>query len=281
VIFQRLTKYGTQANSHDWFKAIAIILMVIDHIGVYFFPDEYWWRFVGRFSFPLFFFLIGYTYNGLRQDTPADSATWGAYYARMPGLTRKLVNFFWAFNIKSDLLLCLLLITLTNVVVAQTVFPLNILFTVIVCRVAIYLMDKYRILDNWLLAGWLAFTLLHVPLLFVYEYGGVAILISMVGYIVRQNRRSEIKPMAFIILSYLSYGASQMIFFPATFNYLVALYTGLAALFVVLSDYKFQKTYVLPNVTAVNYVIMFISRYSLYVYTAHLLAFKITAKYFM
>jgi hypothetical protein len=281
VILQRLTKYGTQANSHDWLKAIAIILMVIDHIGVYFYPDEYWWRFVGRFSFPLFFFLIGYTYNGLRQDTPADSATWGAYYPRMPRPTQKLVNFFWAFNIKSDLLLCLLLITLANVVIAQAVFPLNILFTVIVCRVALYLMDKYSILDNWLLAGWLGFTLLHVPLLFVYEYGGVAILISMVGYVVRQNRRGEIKALSFIFLSYLSYGASQMIFFPATFNYLVALYTGLAALFVVLSDYKFQKTYILPNVTAVNYVVMFISRYSLYVYTAHLLAFKITAKYFI
>jgi hypothetical protein len=48
-----------------------------------------------------------------------------------------------------------------------------------------------------------------------------------------------------------------------------------------LSDYKFQRTYFLPNITAVNYMVMFISRYSLYVYTAHLLAFKITAKYFV
>lgn len=281
MTFQRLTKYGTQANSHDWLKAIAILLMVVDHIGVYFFSDEYFYRFVGRFSFPVFFFLIGYTYQGLRNDSPADSSTWQQYYIKLPVLLRKLVGFFWAFNIKSDLLLCLLLITLTNYVLTQSIFPLNILFTVIVCRVVLYLLDKYQILENWLLASWLALTLLHIPLVFVYEYGGVAILVSIVGYLIRQHRRSEMKSLIFIFLSYLSYCASQMIFFPATFNYLASLYTGLAVLFVLLSDYKFQKTYILPNLTALNYSIMFISRYSLYVYTAHLLAFKITAKYFV
>lgn len=281
MIFQRLTKYGTQANSHDWLKAIAILLMVVDHIGVYFFPNEYLYRFVGRFSFPIFFFLIGYTYQGLRHDSPADSGAWKNYYTKLPASLQKLLDFFWAFTIKSDLLLCLVLITLTNYVLTQEIFPLNILFTVIVCRVVLYLLNKYHLLDNWLIVTWLVLALLHVPLLFVYEYGSVAILISMVGYLIRQNRKSGIKDLSFIVLSYLSYCASQMIFFPATFNYLVSLYTGIAVLFVLLSDYKFQKTYFLPNITVVNYTIMFISRYSLYVYTAHLLAFKISAKYFI
>ncbi|KPJ90082.1 MAG: hypothetical protein AMJ53_14895 [Gammaproteobacteria bacterium SG8_11] len=282
VIFQRLTKYGTQANSHDWLKAIAILLMVVDHTGVYFFPDEYLYRFVGRFSFPVFFFLIGYTYQGLRSGSPADSdSAWKKYYIQLPASLQKLLVFFWAFTIKSDLLLCLLLITLANYALTQEIFPLNILFTVIVCRVVLYLLDKYHILDNWLIVSWLLLTLLHVPLLFVYEYGSVAILITMVGYLIRHNRRGELKALTFIFLSYLSYCASQMIFFPATFNYLATLYTGMAVLFVLLSDYKFQKTYFFPNITAVNYTVMFISRYSLYVYTAHLLAFKITAKYFI
>jgi hypothetical protein len=281
VIFQRLTKYGTRANSHDWLKAIAILLMVVDHTGVYFFPDEYLYRFVGRFSFPIFFFLIGYTYQGLRSDSPANSAAWRKYYTKLPTPLQKLLNFFWAFTIKSDLLLCLLFITITNYALTQEAFPLNILFTVIVCRVVLYLLEKHQILENWLIASWFLLTLLHVPLVFVYEYGSVAILISIVGYLIRQNRRGELVALVFIFLSYLSYCASQMIYFPATFNYLVSLYTGLAVLFVLLSDYKFHKTYILPNITAVNYTIMFISRYSLYVYTAHLLAFKITANYFI
>ena len=248
---------------------------------MYFFPEEYLFRFVGRFSFPIFFFLIGYTYQGLRHDSPADSSTWKKYYTKLPKVLQKWVNFFWAFNIKSDLLLCLLLITLTDLVVDRQIFPLNILFSVIVCRTVLYLLEKHHILHNWLIASWLLFTLLHVPLVFVFEYGGAAILISIVGYLIRQNRRGEPAALTFIVLSVLTYCASQMISFPATFNYIASLYVGMAALFVFLSDYRLQKTYILPNTTAVNYAVMFISRYSLYVYTVHLLAFKITAKYFM
>ncbi len=280
VIFQRLTKYGTAANSHDWLKAIAILLMVVDHIGVYFFPNEYWYRFVGRFSFPMFFFLIGYTYRGLRSDTPANSdRTWQKTYARLPVPVKKMVDATWALNIKSDLLLCLLLITLVNYALYQSIFPLNILFTVIVCRIALYLLDKYRILENRLLSAWLVLTLLHVPLAFTYEYGGVAILISVMGYLIRQGRRGDAKVLAFIFLTYLAYCASQMFFFPAAFNYVASLYVGMAALFVVLSDYKLRPSAFLPNATMINYPIMFVSRYSLYVYTAHLLAFKMAARY--
>lgn len=281
VIFQRLTKYGTQANSHDWLKTIAILLMVVDHVGVYLFPSEYLFRFVGRFSFPIFFFLIGYTYQGLREDSPASSSAWKKYYIKQPPLLKKVLDFFWALSIKSDLLLCLLLITVSNYLLVQNVFPLNILFTVIVCRIVIYLLDKFQLLDNWLIMSWLFFTLLHVPLIFVYEYGGVAILITILGQLVRKNRQGEIKVRVFIFLSYLSYCASQMVYFPATFNYIASLYIGIAVLFVLLSTYQFQKKFLLPNLSAVNLPVMFISRYSLYVYTAHLLILKITAKYFV
>jgi hypothetical protein len=39
-------------------KVLAIILMVIDHIGLFFFPNLIILRVIGRFSFPLFAFLI-------------------------------------------------------------------------------------------------------------------------------------------------------------------------------------------------------------------------------
>ena len=280
MIFQRLTKYGIQPNSHDWLKAIAILLMVVDHIGVYFYPAEYWYRFVGRFSFPMFFFLIGYTFQGLRSDSPEDSeGAWKKYYLMLPAPLQQLINFTWAFNIKADLLFCLLLITVANYWLTQTLFPLNILFTVIVCRVALYLLEKYNLLDNWLIAGWLVLAVAHVPLVFIYEYGSVAILISVMGYLIRRDRRGEIKSLTFIMLTYLTYCVSQMFFFPPTFNYIALLYTGMAALFVILSDYKLRDTEFLPRLTPVNYSVMFISRYSLYVYTGHLLAFKLAARF--
>jgi hypothetical protein len=39
-------------------KILAIITMVIDHVGLFFFPDIIWFRVVGRLSFPLFAWLI-------------------------------------------------------------------------------------------------------------------------------------------------------------------------------------------------------------------------------
>lgn len=51
-------------------KLIAVILMVIDHVGYFLFPDILILRIIGRLSFPLFAFLIvkgyGYTRNKWR-----------------------------------------------------------------------------------------------------------------------------------------------------------------------------------------------------------------------
>ncbi len=40
-------------------KVLAALLMVIDHIGIIFFPDQLAFRYLGRLSFPLFAWLIG------------------------------------------------------------------------------------------------------------------------------------------------------------------------------------------------------------------------------
>lgn len=39
-------------------KCIAVVTMVIDHIGAYFFPAHLWLRYVGRLAFPIYCFLI-------------------------------------------------------------------------------------------------------------------------------------------------------------------------------------------------------------------------------
>jgi hypothetical protein len=45
-------------------KWIAIITMFIDHIGLFFFPNIYWFRVIGRLAFPLFAWLIA---NGAKH----------------------------------------------------------------------------------------------------------------------------------------------------------------------------------------------------------------------
>jgi hypothetical protein len=44
----------------DAWKLFAITFVLIDHYGLYFDPDEVWWRLFGRLASPVFFFFIGF-----------------------------------------------------------------------------------------------------------------------------------------------------------------------------------------------------------------------------
>ena len=47
-------------NLYDYLKVIAILLMIVDHIGYFLYPDMIELRVIWRWSFPLFFMLIGW-----------------------------------------------------------------------------------------------------------------------------------------------------------------------------------------------------------------------------
>ena len=56
--------------ANDELKIIAVISMLIDHIGAYLFPSAMWLRVIGRISFPIFAFMVAegcrYTKNKIR-----------------------------------------------------------------------------------------------------------------------------------------------------------------------------------------------------------------------
>lgn len=52
---ETINKAGLTSYQLKW---IAIITMVIDHIGAVLFPGEMIWRYVGRLAFPIFCFLL-------------------------------------------------------------------------------------------------------------------------------------------------------------------------------------------------------------------------------
>jgi hypothetical protein len=57
--FEKIAKYG-EFNSYDLLKVRAIVTMIRDHMGVFFFEEIRILRIIGRISFPLFAFCIGY-----------------------------------------------------------------------------------------------------------------------------------------------------------------------------------------------------------------------------
>ena len=53
----------------DFLKFIAMLTMLIDHIGFLFFPSQIVWRIIGRLSFPIFAFLIARGYRFTSSKT--------------------------------------------------------------------------------------------------------------------------------------------------------------------------------------------------------------------
>jgi hypothetical protein len=47
-------------DNTDWLKTVAIILVLVDHVGYFFMEDDSWWSVFGRLAAPTFFFLLGY-----------------------------------------------------------------------------------------------------------------------------------------------------------------------------------------------------------------------------
>lgn len=59
----------TPTHRNDTLKIIALITMLIDHIGAIFFPDEMLWRTIGRIAFPIFSWQLieGYVHTSSRS----------------------------------------------------------------------------------------------------------------------------------------------------------------------------------------------------------------------
>lgn len=51
----------------DIVKSLAVLIMLCDHVGYYLFPDQEWWRAVGRIGMPVWFVMAGWSGIGVRS----------------------------------------------------------------------------------------------------------------------------------------------------------------------------------------------------------------------
>jgi hypothetical protein len=234
-------------TSYDFLKTFAVLTMIIDHIGYYFFPEQLEWRIVGRMSMPVWMFLIGYARS--REITPLLWLGGG-------------------------------LIIIGDVVAGMPLLALNILFTIIVVRLVLNpLMDVATMNRQTMFMIIVTLAILVLPTVFIMDYGTQALLVAMLGYMVRNQQKlgfSNEAIMAFMGVVFIIYMSYQKLIIG--FNTPEAFTTGAGVLLVFIALTQF-KSVTFPEITEKMphiFVSLFqlMGRYTLEIYVAHLLLFK-------
>lgn len=138
---------------YDVFKAIAILTMILDHVGFYFFPYVDIYRAVGRIAAPIFFFLVGYSRS---------------------------------VKIDKNILTAAILLQILYLIINPEFQALNVLFTITILR---FFNKYFKLLKDFLLP--ILFVIVAYTVLFsqyYVEFGTIAILFSLLGYYVREKR---------------------------------------------------------------------------------------------
>ena len=236
-------------TTYDIFKFLAVALMVVDHVGYYFFPEELWWRVAGRICVPIWFFLVGYARS--RDMGPA----------------------MWAGAV---------LLLVGSMASGMYIFPMNILATILVVRFAL---DPFmdRVLKDRK-AFWAANAVLFalvMPTMMIVEYGTQALVLAIFGYIARRvhdgdprvDKNLQTNYMIFSVMCFLVY---QSIAFGFEQSQALALAIGIMGVNFLLL--LFRPGIVKGTEKGAGHVlslpIQMIGRHTLFIYVAHLLVFK-------
>ena len=236
--------------SYDLLKTRAVIFMVIDHIGFFFYPENLWLRTWGRFSAPIWFFLIGYAE------------------------TRHVQKSIWIGGI---------IIAVSRMVSGIYLFPLDVLFVLAGCRLIV---DDViaRALKNYeaFIGMFLLLFFAAIPSMLFFEYGSIGLMLAMLGYVIRHKKEIHMRQstiIAFAVMVGASYALSQILLMPPmSGRQMFTLIAGMEILTVIL--YRFRPTSYPRLTSAVGFfapAIRFMGRYTLEIYVVHLLIFTAIA----
>ncbi len=237
-------------TSYDLLKALALILMITDHVGHHFYPDEMWFRVLGRLCVPIWFFLIGYA----RTDA-----------------------------IPAKILIGGTIVTLSALVAGQYVFPFDILFTIALIRktrngCVIRATQSPQNLRGWFLLLLFA----GVPTGLLFEYGTMGMLFALQGFIARNREalKDRLKPWHIKLFAFVSvffFALLQGIFMPSlSLEQCGVLFVGLFAITALLERFKVAEYPALTRVLTRPgaFLIQIMGRRTLEIYVLHILIFR-------
>lgn len=239
------TRFKNEVSSQDILKALALFIMIIDHLGVYFYPDHIILRAIGRATLPVWFFFVGYNFKAQHL----------------------FIN---------QLFFIAALLEIIAYLFGETIFPLNALFSMFICRVAL---SCYKgIARNHCLNLFEWFVLASVCLVgfylinCIFEYGTLGILMSIWGYNARLKSKNLVMQSLSIALI-IFYTQISIFHFDILNSAICIVLVGMTVY--ALHNYSLK----IFNINgAIKYIINTSSRYTLYLYFLHLVIFIIIRK---
>lgn len=245
-------------TSYDYLKTFAVLTMVVDHIGFYFlkntlgWEDAYiWCRAIGRLSFPVWLFLIG--------------------YSRSRDLSPRLM-------IGAGVLVA------ADVLLGRAIFPLNILFTILLTRMLMgpLLSRALRGTASFWLVN-VGFVLAFIPTGTPVEYGSLGLIMAFLGYLTRHQSEAPMRALVpldgYAIFAAVIYGGFMALLYPFALPQQFLLFGGALVLAVGLCRFR-PVEYALPSGAfgrMTGRLCQFMGRHTFEIYVAHLLMFKLAA----
>lgn len=239
-----LNKYGG-LNSYDLLKAFAIITMIIDHAGLFFLQDIDILRVIGRISFPVFAFCVGYNRKYTFDKTLAILAV-------------------------ISCLASLVLWPHLKYLIRGSVLKASILPSIIIIRIFMQLLSEKLnnysasivIIILWVFLSWSSHLI---------QYGTLGIIIAICGYLCALPHRGYFSKI-FLGINLLFYFVYQYGVFRFDQTGLLVLFMEYVLLMLVLADFIVKPIKMGYNLTL---SLLVLSRYSLIIYFVHSLAFKL------
>lgn len=180
-----------QSNYQDFLKLMAVITMIIDHIGLYIFHEYLIMRAIGRFAFPIFCFFAGYNF----KTTPNINIL-------IYGL---ILYFFQIFFIVHDFL------------------HFNILISIFVGQCYLYFFKDVYKNFNTACAHCIIISSFWILTEYIFEYGTIVIGIMILGCYSKHSKEIKI-PSLIIILIALCHTAVGFYYYFSVYEYIVLVF---------------------------------------------------------
>ncbi|MGB4192268.1 MAG: TraX family protein [Rickettsiales bacterium] len=245
-MLRSIKQYGG-FNSYDLLKVIAILAMFIDHLGFFFYPDIEIFRVIGRMSYALFAFAIGYSKK---------------------------------YNFDITILVLAILMLLNNYISNSTNFHIaasfktSILFAIIITRLSMkYLHPKLN--SNNIVAITFILWGMSFGTSYIFQYGTLGIIMAICGYWARTQNNN--------LLYQIFLGINLILY--ALFEIMVFNFSSLGCSLLLVEFLILFKLFSYFNIHTISLnklyqnTLLTISRYSLLLYFVHYELFYVLQLY--